>query len=147
MFHLVMLGIVAALAVGGWALIRSAPRSLSLLLPAKPIMLIGAGLFVFAVFNAFASAYGLRDPEAMIGGMVQGFVGLWLMLAPSAGMRGSYSDDLMLRRLFTMVALLLFVIVASLYVRDHQAMALLNLALVGGGFLIVRDFLRRPQGG
>jgi hypothetical protein len=142
MFHIVMLGIIATLSFGGWALIRTSPRVLSMFLPTRLTFGVGAGLFVVAGFCAFCGAYIMREPDVMLGSMVQGFVGLWLMLATTSGARGSYGDDQMLRRLFIMVGLAIVVVVASLYVRDGRLMALLNLGLICGGYLVVRDYLR-----
>ena len=140
MYHLVLLGIVGALSLGGWAIIRTSPRVLSMLLPPGLTFGIGAGLFVTAVFCAFLAAYGLRSAGGMLGCFVQGYVGLWLMLATSSGARGSYSDDQMLRRIFIMVLLLLGVIVSSLYIHSAQLMAGVDLALVIAGLYLVRDF-------
>ena len=111
-------------------------------LPARITFVVGATLFAFAVFGAFFAASAMQSAQVMLGCFVQGYVGLWLMLATTSSARGSYADDQMLRRLFLMVGLVVTVIVASLYIGNQQIMAMVNLLLVLSGFVVTRDFLR-----
>ncbi len=125
-------------------LIQTAPRALSMLLPAKLTFIVGASLMVFGVFGAFCSAFALQHPEGMLDAFVTLIVGVWFMFAASAGMRGSSADDDLLRRFGAMMALLLALIVSTLYVNDPRVVSLLSLGLIGGGVYVSRDFLIRP---
>jgi len=141
-FHVIVIILTALLTILSWFLVQSAPRVLSMVLPRTLTFAIGTLFFVLALFSAFTAAYILRDPTGMLHSFVQVFVGLWFMLATSSGMRGSHEDDQMLRRLFLMIGILMAVIIASLYVPNHQALASLNLLLVAGGFWVTTNYLR-----
>jgi hypothetical protein len=142
-YHLVLISLVIVLAVLGWQLVLSAPRILSMVLPSNFLFGLGAVLLVLATWNAFGQAFAFQSPQAMLNSFVTVFVGLWFMFAASSGLRGSATDDLMVKRVMAMVALLLVVIVATLYVGDPRVVALLELVMVGGGFVATRSFLRR----
>ncbi len=123
----------------GWMLVRSAPRQLSVLLPGNLTFGVGAGLFVVAVFSAFVSAFALRQPAGMLQSFVTIIVGVWFMFAATAGLRGSPSDDEMMKRFAAMMVLLTGLIVATLYVPDHRVVALLSLGMIGAGCYVIRD--------
>ncbi|HEY7269762.1 MAG TPA: hypothetical protein VH951_08035 [Dehalococcoidia bacterium] len=143
MYHLVLLSLVVAIAVLGWQLVLSAPRTLSMILPSNLMFGFGAVLLVLAAFNAFGEAFALQSPEAMLHSFVTVFVGLWFMFAASAGLRGSPTDDLMVKRVMGMVALMFVVIIAALYLNDPRVVAVMNLVLITGGFIATQSFLRR----
>lgn len=142
MYHIVLVGLASLLLFLSWKLVNYSPRVLSMILPRALTFSIGLGLFVLAIFSAFAAASVLKEPLVMLQCFVQGYVGLWLMLATTAGMRGSYSDDQMLKRLFGMMALVMTIIIASLYIGDARLLAMVNLILIGGGLWITTNYLR-----
>src|SRR5688572_8333696 len=121
MFHLTLIILSVVLASSMWLLILSAPRALSLVIPARPAFYIGAAFFVFGLFGAFVGAYSLHDGASVLASFLQCFIGLWLMLAPSAGLRGSDLDQQMMRRLFLMVAFIMVIIIAAMYVPDARS--------------------------
>ena len=142
MFHIVLIALIVVGSFGCWALLGRQPLILSMFLPRTFTFIAGSILFVMGFFAAFAAAYGLRDAGEMLGAFVFGFVGLWLVMVPSAGMRGSPDHEEMLRRLAMMMGLLLGAILASLYIRDPKLMSLVNLALISGGSFLAIRFLR-----
>jgi hypothetical protein len=146
-FHLTLFSLLAALTLGCWNLVHVQPRALSLFLPAGLTLAIGAGLLVFGVFISFASASVLRDAEGMLAGLVQAYVGVWLMLAPSAGQRGSWADQQLVRRLFAMLILLDAVVVASFYLGDPRFIACLSLLLIAAGIYVASNQLRAHDRG
>jgi hypothetical protein len=146
MYHLVLIGLVIALAVMGWQLVLSAPRVLSMILPSNLTFGFGALLLIFGAFNAFGEAFALQRPEAVLRSFVSIFVGLYFMFATSSGLRGSPTDDEMVKRVMAMTALMFLVIVASLYVSDPRLVALMNLGLVAAGFVATQTFMRRTKG-
>jgi hypothetical protein len=114
-----------------------------MILPSNLMFGFGAVLLVLAAFNAFGEAFALQSPEAMLHSFVTVFVGLWFMFAASAGLRGSPTDDLMVKRVMGMVALMFVVIIAALYLNDPRVVAVMNLVLITGGFIATQSFLRR----
>ena len=146
MYHLVLIVLVVALAFMGWQLVLSAPRVLSMILPSNLAFGFGAVMLILGTFNAFGEAFAFQSPEAMLRSFVSVFVGLYFVFAASSGLRGSPTDDLMVKRVMAMTALLFLVIVASLYVSDPRVVALMNLGLVGAGFLATQTFLRQTRG-
>lgn len=142
MYHIVLVGLACVLLLLSWNLVHYSPRVLSMILPRALTFGIGLGLFVLAIFSAFTAAHVLREPLVMLQSFVQGYVGLWFMLATTAGLRGSYSDEQMLRRLFAMMALVMTVIIASLYIGDSRLLAIVNLLLIGAGLWITTNYLR-----
>ncbi len=141
-YHVVLIAVIGAVSLGCWGMVRSAPWVLATILPRGLTFGFGAGFFVFGLFSAFFAAYAMHSPEAMIGSFIQSYVGLWFMLATSAGLRGSYEDERDLRRIAVMMGLLIGVIVATLYVSSAQPMAVVNLCLVATGLWLTRGFLR-----
>ncbi len=142
MYHIVLVGLATLLLLLSWNLVRFSPRVLAMLLPRAVTFGVGLGLFVIAIFSAFAAASVLKEPLVMLQCFVQGYVGLWFMLATTAGMRGSYSDHQMLIRLFGMMALVMAVIISSLYIGDARILAGVNLMLIAAGFWITTNYLR-----
>jgi hypothetical protein len=142
MYHIGLICLSGTLLALLWLLVHSSPRTLSMVLPPRLTFGIGIGLFILALFSAFAAAHVMREPIVMLESFVQGGVGLWLMLATSASARGSYQDEQFLVRLFAMMAVVMGVIISSLYLGDARLMAFMNLILVAVGYLITRNFLR-----
>jgi hypothetical protein len=79
--------------------------------------------------------------------MLRMYVGLWFMLALSAGMRGSEDDQQFMRRLFGMIAIVMAAIIASLYIEGRQAVASLQLVMIAGGFWVTVNYLRLTDRG
>ena len=142
MYHVVLILLLLCLTGMVWTLVQSSPRILSMVLPKRLTFAVGTGLLVLGVFSAFASAFVLQDPGAMLGSFVQTYAGLWFMLAISSGARGSYDDEQMLKRLFLMMILMLGSIVGTLYVGEARGVAVLHLMLITGGFWITANYLR-----
>ena len=142
MYHVVLVALVGAFMLGAWNLVHSAPRVLSLFLPRGFATVMGAVLLIIGIFCAFFAAYAMRSPEAMLGCFVQAYIGLWLMLATTSNLRGSYEDEQMLRRLFLMLGLITVVVVSALYVQDTRVIALLNLLMLGSGVALTNHYLR-----
>jgi hypothetical protein len=139
-FYIVLLALLAALSYLAWQLINSAPRVLSMFLPARLTFAVGFGFFLLALFSAYFSAYAMRDPVNMLNCFVQVYVGLWLMLATSSALRGSESDQQMLRRLFGMVCLMLVTITGTLFTTNFQLISTLNLLLLAGGLWLTTNY-------
>jgi hypothetical protein len=146
MYHLVVIFVVVCMSGLEWMLIRSAPRVLSMVLPARLAYGIGATLLILGLFLAFGSAHVAHSAPAMISAILQSYVGLWFVLAPSSAQRGTYSDDQMLRQLFTMIGLLLATLIASLYLKDQRVVGLMIVALVASGLWLTNRFLRTLDG-
>jgi hypothetical protein len=146
-FAIILVVLAGALSVLAWHLVKSAPRVLSLVLPAGITFVIGLALFVTAVFAAFFAVYEQRNAEGMLLCFVQGYVGLWFMLSPSAAARGSEQDEQLLRRLFVMMGLMMAAIIGGLYATDGRSLAVVHLALVTAGFWVTTNYLRFLDGG
>jgi hypothetical protein len=140
-YHIVLIACIFALTLGWWRLIHSTPGTLGRLLSHRFLFIFGASYFFIGIFCAFYAAYGMKEPQVMLRCLVSGYVGLWFMLSPSSGARGSEDDEQMLRRLVLMLALLFTLMIASVHVYDQQVMALLNLLLVTGGFWVLTNYL------
>ena len=118
-----------------------------MILPARLTFCIGAGFFIIGLFLAFASAYVLRSPHGILTSLVEVYVGLWFMLATSSAMRGSDSDERMMRRIFVMIGMVTAAIVAILYVGDQRSVAVVNLLLVTAGFWVTTNYLQQLDRG
>jgi hypothetical protein len=141
-YHVVLILLSLVLTYLAYQLVMSSPRALSMLLPKGLSIGIGVFMLVLGVFAAFLSAYILKDAGDMLRCFVQCYVGLWWILATSSSMRGSYSDDQMIRRLFMMMGLLMLAMIAVIYVKDPRHIATINLLLVTGGFWITSNYFR-----
>ncbi len=116
-----------------------------MMLPRNLTFGLGAGLFVFATFNAFGEAFAFQQPTEMLHSFVSIFVGMWFMFAATSGLRGSHIDDEMVKRVMAMTALMFLVIVGSLYLRDPRLVALMNLSLISCGFVLTQSFLKQTR--
>jgi putative Mn2+ efflux pump MntP len=144
MFHLVLIAIVLAVSTLCWLLVNSAPRAVSVLLPRNLTFILGAWLLIIGLFCAFYAARYMGDSAVIIGCLIQSFVGLWLIFAGSAGLRGSDSYDQTTRRVGIMMALLIALILGAFYVPNVHFVALLNLGLITAGFFLAADLRRSP---
>jgi hypothetical protein len=134
-----------AFAVGvlGWYLVHSAPPIVSRIFPRTLTFCIGVLLSVIGTFGGFFNGYYFRDGEGLVGCLVMIVVGIWFMLAPSSHNRGSYRDELMLRKVFTLLGLVFAVIVGSMYIPQDRVMAIVNLFVVTGAFWVTTSYLRQ----
>jgi hypothetical protein len=130
-----------------WELVHSAPPVLGRFLPSGLTLGIGGTLFFVGIWNAFTAAHYTRDAADILFGMVPMYCGLWFMLAPSAGMRGSESDQRFLRRLFGMIGIVMAALIGSMYLNNQQASTVLQLLMIGGGFWVTMNYLRLSDRG
>ncbi|HLF72287.1 MAG TPA: hypothetical protein VI759_09075 [Dehalococcoidia bacterium] len=140
MYHLILILLIGVLSWLSWNLVRYSPRSLSMLLPRKLTLSIGVFMMFVGLFSAFFSSFAMRDAPGMLASLVLVYMGLWWTLATSAGARGTYADDVFLRRVFTMMGMLMVFLVSSLYIADARLVATLNLAMVAGGLWVTTNF-------
>ena len=129
-----------------WHLVHASPSVLSRILPAKLTYGIGIFLFIFGIFIGFCAAIS-QDAGGLLGSFVQVIAGLWFMLAISSGMRGSDSDERMLKRLFLMIGMVMAMMIGTLYLRGPQSVAILNLLLVTCGFWVVTNYFQELDRG
>src|SRR5688572_10396012 len=122
MFHIVLILLAVALLFMSWHLVHASPASLGRILPPGLTFGIGITFFIFGTFLAFCSAYA-GDPGGVLGSFIQIIVGLWFMLAISAGMRGNEDDERMLKRLFLMIGLVMAMMILTLYLRTPHAIS------------------------
>ncbi len=141
MIYPIIAGLVFAFSLVAWNLVHFAPRSVSMFLPEKACLILGLFLFPFGVFSAFTAAYSQQNAEGMIASIVMAYVGLWFLLVKFAG-SGSYEMEIMVRRLFVMMGLLMAVLVGTLYLGDSKLIAVFNLALLAGGLWLTTNYLR-----
>ena len=120
-------------------MVHFSPRVLSMILPRRLAYGVGLVLFFFGITSAYMSAYG-HDVAGLIGSLLMTYVGLWWMLAPSSGARGSYADEQMLRRVFGMMGLLMLTLIAMVYVPNPKLIATITLLLVTGGFWLTTNY-------
>jgi hypothetical protein len=142
MGHIVVIALALSVGLGFWCLARWSPGVLARVLPHTPIFIFGAALFTIAIFSAYFGSYGLKDPNVMLRSFVQGFVGLWFMLLPASINRGTVEHEQYLRRVFAMVAILMAVIIGSLYVESMQIMASMNLILIAAAYVLMTRYPR-----
>jgi hypothetical protein len=74
--------------------------------------------------------------------MIMIYAGAWWILASTAGMRGSYEDERMMRRLFAMLGLLVAAMLATVFLPDPRQVALINLSMITAGFFVATNYLR-----
>jgi hypothetical protein len=141
LIYLIVIGLVFAFTLVVWNLLHIAPRRVAMLLPERVCLIMGSILLPFGIFSAFIAAFRQQNAEGMIASIVVAYVGLWFMLIKPAA-SGSYELEQMIRRLFTMMALLMAALIATLHLGESRFVALINLVLVTGGFLYARDYLR-----
>jgi hypothetical protein len=142
-----LVALAAMLSWMAWHLIHAAPPLISRLLPQPWTYVVGALLLLLGVWGAFTAAEVDEDPSDILFAMVRMYVGLWFMLAPSAGMRGSEQDVRFLRRVFGMIAIVMAMIIGSMFLDGRQAIAALQLAMIAGGCWLTLNWLRLTDRG
>jgi hypothetical protein len=142
---LVVLALMLSLLM--WELVHSAPPVLGKFLPRGFTLGIGGTLFFVGIWSAFTAAHYTYSAADILFAMVQMYCGLWFMLAPSAGMRGSESDQRFLRRLFGMIGIVMAALIGSMYLNNQQASTVLQLLMIGGGFWVTMNYLRLSDRG
>ena len=122
--------LVVVIGLSWWLAVHYAPGVLSRVLPASLAFWTGVGAFVFGALCACLAVYSERDPYLFLASLVQCFGATWLMLAPSAGLRGDPDDQPMMRDLAAMLGAAAGVLLLSLYIRVPLALAGLQIWLV-----------------
>ncbi len=113
-----------------------------MMLPRDLTLAVGAIIFVFSLFTAYSASMVLDAPADVLQSIVVGYAGLWLMLATFSGMWGTIEGEQLLQRIGAMVALLVALIIAALYIHDRMVMGLLMLVLVSSGAVLTTTYLR-----
>ena len=142
MYLVVLLTLVASLTYLMWHLAHTTPRVLVMMFPPRLYYIFGVFLLLFGVFLAYVSAYKLHSGEGVLQSLIQVYAGIWWILASSAGMRGSYEDERMMRRLFAMLGLLVSAILATVFLSDPRVLAVVNLSMITAGFFVATNYLR-----
>ncbi|MGE0688268.1 MAG: hypothetical protein AB7P33_16105, partial [Dehalococcoidia bacterium] len=142
MYHIVFLMLSATVLGMGWMLVHSAPPLISRILPRTLTFIVGSFLALFGAFGAFMDAYYLRDASGVFGCFVMIVVGTWFMLAPSAGNRGTYRDEQLMKRIFIMLSFVFIVITCALYLPQYRAVAILNLLMVTAGLWFTANYFK-----
>jgi hypothetical protein len=140
LIYVIIAALVFAFSLVAWNLVHMAPRSVSMFLPDKACVIMGLVLFPFGVFSAFTAAYTQQDAEGMIASIAIAYVGLWFLLVKFAG-SGSYEMQVMVKRLFVMMGMLMAVLVGTLYLGDSKLVAVFNLMLMVGGLWLTANYL------
>jgi hypothetical protein len=146
MFHLMFVSLALTLLTLGWMMVHYCHPLVARLLPKTMTFLLGAGLAMLGAFNGFMEAYYFRNPEGVFGCFLMIMIGNWFMLAPTANARGTWRDEQMLKRIFSMIALIYLVLTFAMYLPQHQAVAIVNLLVVAGGLYVTTTFLRQVDG-
>ena len=142
MYLVVLLALVGCLTFLMWQLAHTTPRQLVMMFPPRLFYIFGVFLLVFGVFLAYVSAYRLHSGEAVLQSLIQVYGGIWWILASTAGMRGSYEDERMMKRLFAMLGLLVSAILATVFLHDPKQQAIVNLSMITAGFFVATNYLR-----
>jgi hypothetical protein len=148
-YHLVLVALTLTVLFLGWQMIQATPRVVSMYLPPRITSIVGYFMFFIGTFGAVFAPYAGNGGRGLISCFLVMVVGLWFVLAPSSGQRGSYRDDLMLKRIFAMLGVMFGVMIASVYVggAHAQGVAVLDLVLVTAGFWMTTNFLHRIDRG
>lgn len=140
-YFIVTLAVVGAITYLNWGLVHAAPRAVALWLPPRFFQVLGLSLLLLGIFTGLFSAYAFHDMSGVIKAFVQIFAGLWFLLAPTVGQRGSYEDEQMLRRIFLMLGLLEATVLMIAVLDEPRALAALSLSLITGGFWVTTNFI------
>ncbi len=130
-----------------WQMVHFAPPVLSRVLPRGLTIGVGGALFVLGMWSAFVNANVTHEPSRLLFALLRIYVGLWFMLAPSAGNRGTEEDERFLRRLFGMIGIVMAALIGALYVNDTQIATVLQLLMITGGFWVTMNYLRLTDRG
>jgi hypothetical protein len=142
LIHVIIVSLVFAFALVAWNLVHFAPRSIAMFIPDRICLIFGLVLLPLGAFSALAAGYGQKDAQGLIGSIVIALVGLWFLLVKAAGSGITSDMELLIRRVFIMMALLIVVLVASFYLGQSKLVAVANLLLVVAGFWLTTSFLR-----
>ena len=142
LYLIVLLVLVCGLTYLMWQLAHITPRQLVMMFPPRLFYIFGVFLLLLGGFMAYANAYKLHSGDGVLQSLIQVYAGVWWILASTAGMRGSYEDDRMIRRLFTMLGLMVAGILAALFLHDQRKLALVNLSMITTGFFVTTNYLR-----
>ncbi len=113
-----------------------------MMLPRDLTLALGAIIFVFSLFTAFAASVVLDAPADVLQSLIVAYAGLWLMLTTFAGTWGTIEGEQLLQRVGAMVALVVALIVAALYIHDRMVIGLLMLVLISSGAVLTTTYLR-----
>jgi hypothetical protein len=143
----IIVALIFAFALVAWNLVHFAPRSVAMFLPDRICTIFGAVLLPLGVFSAFTAAYAQQDAQGLIGSSVIAFVGLWFLLVKPAGNGITTAMEGLIRRVFIMMAILMAVLVATLYLGDSKLEAAANLLLLAAGFWLTTNYLHNTDRG
>jgi hypothetical protein len=138
----ILLHMIVILGLAWWCAVQNSPPIVSYLLPRRLTFWIGGGVFAMGVFVAYEGAYATGSPPAFMGGLIQCFVGGWLMLAPAAHMHGTEEFSHTLKTLAALLAGLVGVMYLMFYIRTPAGVALLNAWLLLFGALFTTIWRR-----
>jgi hypothetical protein len=144
--YVIIAALVFAFSLVTWNLVHFAPRSVAMFLPERVCLIAGLFFLPFGIFSAFTAAYAQQNAEGMIASIAIAYVGLWFLLIRFAG-SGSYDTQAMIRRLFTMMGMLMAVLVGTVYLGESKFVAVFNLALMAGGLWLTTNYLRHLDRG
>jgi hypothetical protein len=136
MYHVVLIGLLAALLLASWNLVHASPRAIVLLLPEKGAFVAGAALLILGVFLAFAAAVLVQNGGAMVAFLLKAHLGLWLLLLHRR------DDGDTIRRSFLMMGALIVTLLGIYYVQDRYGALLLMVLLLGAGYYVLTGNLR-----
>jgi hypothetical protein len=142
MGHLILLHMIVIVGLGWWCTVNYSPPILSLIMPRRFVFALGAAFFTVGVFLAFVAASEARDPQLFMGGLIECFIGGWLMLAPAAAMRGTAEFSRAMNALAVLLIGLVGVMYIMFYVQTPAGFALLNLWLLLFGVLLTTIWRR-----
>jgi hypothetical protein len=141
-YLVVLLVLVSSLTFLMWHLAHTTPRQLVMMFPPRLFYIFGVFLLLLGAFTAYASAYKLHSGDGVLQSLIQMYAGVWWILASTAGMRGSYDDERMMRRLFAMLGVMVSAIFVTIFITDQRAMAVVNLTMITAGFYVATNYLR-----
>ena len=142
MYLVVLLALVGVLTYLMWQLAHTTPRQLVMMFPPRLFYIFGVFLLLLGAFMAYANAYKLHSGDGVLQSLIQVYAGVWWILASTAGMRGSFEDERMMRRLFAMLGLMVSAILATVFLSDPRQMAIINLSMITAGFCVATNYLR-----
>ena len=137
-----LLVLVGCLTYLMWQLAHTSPRQLVMMFPPRLFYIFGVFLLLLGAFMAYANAYKLHSGDGVLQSLIQIYAGVWWILASTAGMRGSYEDERMMRRLFAMLGLMVSAILATVFLNDQRQLAIVNLSMITAGFYVATNYLR-----
>ncbi len=149
MYHLVLIALTLVVLFLGWQLIQATPRVVQMVLPGGITRIVGYFLIFTGTVGGIFTPYEGVGATGLIACFMMMIVGLWFLLAPTSGLRGTYRDDQMLKRIFAMMAVMFAVMIGAVYLGPSrmQIVAILDLVLVTAGFWLTTNFLSQIDNG